>query len=329
LTITWLCSGITGNVKVSLRKQDRSGGFVITESVPYNSSRILWSIPLSVGPGVYFVKVKQGEVSGVSRAFRIVMGSSSDSVRVVHDLQIRNIRFVHNSGGWIVARIKSNINRFRGRVNFSIIFPEMIRDGRQRVSKDVDIPGGSEKDVYLWPKNANTFGLKGLLTRVVVDSSNSIEESNEDNNVMEKRLTIYDLYFAESIRRSMKLKRMYLKGGKDFRVEFDMKVKNTHSIPIRNIKVSWSIQEVGGSLVSTRGLHERNPYIINRIDGGATYVKHFNFVFGKQGRRNATYPRLKSGKRYRIVMIIDNENIFYEKNERNNRTVGYFGPLPR
>jgi len=228
LLIQWLTTGITGNVKVNIRKEDGSGGITIDESIAYNRRQLTWAIPSNVEPGNYFVKVKQGSISGVSRVFEIK-------------------------------------NKFT-----TLIVPGLVR------------------------------------------------------------LSVYDLYFTESIRDSLVFKRLYFKGGKDYRVEFDMKIINTAlKVDLKNIKIDWYIQEVGGSTISLRGLNVRSPFTIGRLNAGETYTKHFNLVFGKQGRRNADYPRIKKGKRYRIVIQIDKDNKFVETNERNNTTNLTFGPVPR
>jgi hypothetical protein len=71
LKIEWKTSGVSGNIKIVLRKADGSGGIVIKENYPTN--KLLYSYPLSKVPsGKYFIKIKQGVVFGVSSIFDVL-----------------------------------------------------------------------------------------------------------------------------------------------------------------------------------------------------------------------------------------------------------------
>ena len=74
LQIVWIANGITGNVKINLRKSDGSGGAVIQTSYPANKLSYSYSLA-SVTPGKYFIKIKQGVVFGVSSIFDVISNS--------------------------------------------------------------------------------------------------------------------------------------------------------------------------------------------------------------------------------------------------------------
>jgi len=316
LHIDWTSSGITGNVKVTLRKADGSGGTVIRENVPYNSSSFEWAIPANTETGDYFVKVKQGEVFGVSRQFKILKKISVPGTMYVRqDLEIRDIHYIYNRGGWIVARLKSNVNNFNGDVSFGLIFPEMGRDGSQNVIKRVNLLRGRSTDIYLWRKSAREFTKSGVLIRVNVDNNRRINETNEHNNSMQKRITIYDLSFAESPRRSLSLKRMYFKGKEDYRLQFDIKVNHNFVKPLRNVNIKYSITGHGVRLIDI-------PHIFRTIGNGEVALLHINRTFGRFGRLYSKVPKFKKGERYLVEITIDPHNVFKETNERNN--VVYF-----
>ncbi len=334
VVITWNAVGTTNGFKLTLWKGGVLQNVIEPNFAAGNGNRTYsWTAPTICGND-YQIKIKEKTtaVADMTGNF-IVTGCltlyNPGALHVLKDLEIINLRYVLSRGGWIVASIKSNVNAFRGDVNFAVVFPEMRRDGISRITKNVNIARGALRDVYLYQKSSRTFSHSGLLTKVYVDYGNSISETKEDNNEMEKRLTVYDLYFTEGIRNSLVFKRMYGKKGRDYRVKFDMKVKNTHTRVLRNIKITCVIQEVGGPIIALRGLDVFGGYTIEQIGAGETYIKHFNFVFGKVGRRNANFPRIKQGKRYSIILQIDRDNEFAETNERNNHTSLIFGPVPR
>jgi len=68
LNIVWTTSGITGDVKINLRKADGSTGITLFNAVAYNSSPQSYRLT-SVEPGTYFIKIKQGTVFDKSANF--------------------------------------------------------------------------------------------------------------------------------------------------------------------------------------------------------------------------------------------------------------------
>jgi len=78
LTITWNVSGVEGNVKVVLRKADGSSGSVIMEVAAGDSPKSYSLATVLVGE--YFIKVKQGSISGVSPNFKVVAAGGNGGV---------------------------------------------------------------------------------------------------------------------------------------------------------------------------------------------------------------------------------------------------------
>jgi len=50
IPVSWSSTGITGNVKITLRKSDGSGGYTVVSSTPYDNSPYNYTIPSSVLP---------------------------------------------------------------------------------------------------------------------------------------------------------------------------------------------------------------------------------------------------------------------------------------
>jgi hypothetical protein len=69
---------MSGNIKISLRKADGSGGIVIKENYPANILSYNYSLSL-VKSGKYFVKIKQGKVFGKSSVFTILNNKTKDN----------------------------------------------------------------------------------------------------------------------------------------------------------------------------------------------------------------------------------------------------------
>ncbi len=333
--ITWSGAGCGNpNVKINIFKspisQANFTGVQLTATLASHSKS--WTVPGSFANGSYIIRVKSADSAcyGDSGVFTITdppVTSGSLTITNPHAGTIwykgaRN-NITWRSSGSLSANLKINI--FKGSITPANFVTQLIASTTSG-SKSWVIPSNAETGTYFirikedpagnyW--DSSPFEIKKLYFFVppLVESVG--------------RVAVYDLLFEGSIRRSLVFKRLYFKGGKDYRVEFDMKVKNTHTQSLRNIKITWYIQEIGGSTIPLRGLNIGSPFTIERIGAGETYTKHFNLVFGKSGRRNANYPRIKKGKRYTIVLVIDQENKFAETNERNNTTRLTFGPVPR
>ncbi len=57
IPITWVTSGITGNIKISLRWHDDSTGQLIVLDIPHDTGTYNYSIPADVTQGIYFIRI--------------------------------------------------------------------------------------------------------------------------------------------------------------------------------------------------------------------------------------------------------------------------------
>ena len=71
LPVAWTSDGITGNVKILLKRADGTGVYVIAPAVSCGGSPINYTIPGTVTPGVYFIKIKKEKAYGKSANFTI------------------------------------------------------------------------------------------------------------------------------------------------------------------------------------------------------------------------------------------------------------------
>ncbi|MCK4814002.1 MAG: hypothetical protein KAT14_08710, partial [Candidatus Marinimicrobia bacterium] len=84
IPISWTTESMTGEVEISLRKSDDSGGYIIDENVPYNGSPYDYTIPTDIPTGFYFVRIKQGTVVDDSGIFEIVPSGTAASITVTY-----------------------------------------------------------------------------------------------------------------------------------------------------------------------------------------------------------------------------------------------------
>lgn len=71
ISISWTTEGITGDVKIELRKDNDQSGSVIAENVGSGSSPYVYTVPSDISPTQYFIRVSQGVVKGESGVFTI------------------------------------------------------------------------------------------------------------------------------------------------------------------------------------------------------------------------------------------------------------------
>ncbi len=318
-SITWNAVGTTNGFEISLWKNGILVSVIKPNLSAGNGIRTLsWIAPFICGTG-YQIKIreKNTSISDFSETFNIIGCGELSFITIRHDLQIKDIRYEFSRGGWIVARIKSNENNFNGDVKFSIQ-GRLIGNSSSILSKRLNIPKRVTRDVYLVPLNASSIPPSGSRIIIQMDIDNKINETNERNNRMEKKISNYDIFFNVRPRNSVILRKLYFKGGKDYRLEFDLKIKHNYHRALERVSVNWNIMEVGGAYFSQNSFDERIPYIIERIEPGVEYKKHFNLTFGRHGRRNAKSPKLKKGKSYRVSLKFDDTERFHETNERNN-----------
>jgi len=72
MTIKWVSTGITGDLRINLRKMDGSVVYLVAGSVPSTGTPYTYTIPATVSPGTYHIRIKQGTTTlGDSQPFTI------------------------------------------------------------------------------------------------------------------------------------------------------------------------------------------------------------------------------------------------------------------
>jgi len=120
IPISWTTTGITGNVKISLRKSDGSSGYIVVESVAHNSSPYNYTIPDGIDVGEYFIKVKQDTVNGKSNNFTIAgitVSSPSSGLTFNRGQQIP----ISWTTSGITGNVKITLRRSDGSGGYTII----------------------------------------------------------------------------------------------------------------------------------------------------------------------------------------------------------------
>lgn len=320
-TISWTKSGsMDSQVKIRLFNSTATVKLLDIVNATPNDGSYGWTIPGTLAEGQYVIRVRTVDNavvddSPVFNITRLMVGEVvfPPRIEVMRDLEIRGVRYVYNYGGQITARVKCSTSPINQDVAFRLVFPEMVRDGIVNVTKPLNIVAGAERDVFLRALSQNDIPLKGLLTRVIIDPNNQLPETDERNNSFETRLAVLDLS-VQTPRSDLEQSKLYLQGGKDYRVKFKIRVRHNLSRTINNVRVKWELQDAGGWV---RGCGE--TFTISSLANGEEWVKQVNQTFGKEGRRNADYPRLREGQNYRIVCTIQNPpSEMFDVNTRNN-----------
>jgi hypothetical protein len=153
---------------------------------------------------------------------------------------------------------------------------------------------------------------RGILARVTIDGPLSqIPETNEDNNTREARVAKLDIV-GTVVQSTLQLSKLYMQGGDDFRVRFNINVRHNLFGTLRNVHVHWTLSGPDG------GIMDYN-HIIEEVPPRWDTVWHVDEKFGKQGRANAHFPKLREGVTYRVNYgITDPGNDFYDVNPDND-----------
>ncbi len=298
----WRAVGITGNVRVNLRKADGSGGITIIESIRYNASGFDWQIPSDFESGNYFIRVEQGEISGRSRDFEIKTTdvSPQQGASTVTDLEIVEI-FADN--GRLHARVRSNNSNFRGNIEFMAVSPV------KRVTKWLNLSKGVIKDVSLIGLSLFLEGRVNKTISCMIDSNLRIPESDESNNTKTISVSWKNLTITCFSVRVTKIGRKYKFSG-SYGVD--------SSASLRNVKVKLEIKSVDGDVFCEK----EHDSIIPLITGGQTYHLNIKLTIKKQGGilfdTRSFSCIFKKGKRYRMIVTVDPDNTIEEINERDN-----------
>jgi len=186
LQIVWIANGITGNVKINLRKSDGSGGAVIQTSYPANKLSYSYSLA-SVTPGKYFIKIKQGKVFGKSNLFTVIakpkiviLNPKSGNYKTTESLNIEwtasgingnvriNLRKADGSGGSVIQASypinKSSYNYLLASVSPGKYFIKIKQGVVFGVSSIFDVISNSEPIIPSYIKILTPSGNKDLFT---------------------------------------------------------------------------------------------------------------------------------------------------------------------
>ena len=324
-TISWSAPGVSQALKLQLIRSSGSLVGPIANSLAAGTTSYSWPAGQYIGgtaePGENFrirVSTTDNALTAESPTFALTNFLVGELVFpgvaiLARNLELVSVRHVLSRGGWIVARIKNHLNSIDQDVSFRLTFPEGGGPGAQTIVRRVNLAAGAEGDIYLHPLALDGIPPAGLLTRVMVDGPTSqIDETNENDNTGEARLSILDVRIQ--VRRDdLELSRLYLQGGWDYRLKFKIRVSHNQANPVNNIRVKWEMFDSGGFIRGADG-----NWIIESLASGEEWVKTAEQKFGKDGRRNANYPKLKAGSTYRIVASITSPDDDYARNNTSS-----------
>ncbi|GEM_PF-1888644 len=325
-TVTWTSSGtVSGTVSIRLRREGAPASepavHSFTGSTANDRSEPI-DIPDSIPEGRYYIRVKASDtISGDSAVFSITKFLVATIVTPLLTIDQYDLAFT-GAGleygpdrGFLIANIKNQGTALVDRdVNFSVVFPEMVRDGARQFTHHLYIPPGQERRMVVMTIPENQIPLRsGMLVRVTIDGPLSqIPETNEDNNTREIRVAKLDFEFRAP-QSSLQLSKLYMQGGDDFRVRFQIKVLHNMNSVVRNVHVHWTLSGPDGPICDYN-------HIFAEVPPGFGYtVWEVDEKFGKQGRPNAHWPALREGVTYRVSAgITDPGDDFYEVNPAND-----------
>jgi len=291
----------------------------ITDSTPNDGSSNPWTIPDTVPPGDYFIRVRTTaapDVIGNSVKFKIT--GVQTFIPMLESLAFNDLALTSFGvalwGDDLVAHVKNQGTALIDRdVNFSVVFPEMVRDGARQFSHHLYIPAGQERNIPVMTLPENNIPLSsGAQVRVTIDGPLSqIPETDESNNTREARVAKLDIV-CTVIPSTLLLSKLYLQGGDDFRVRFNVNVRHNMFGTLRNVHVHWTLSGPDGAIMDYN-------HIIEEVPPRWDTVWHVDEKFGKQGRANAHFPKLREGVTYRVSYgITDPGNDFYDVNPGND-----------
>lgn len=321
-TITWTLTGVSQPLRLQLTRTGGDMVGVITDSLAAGHTSFNWTAGQYIGgtadPGEnYKIRVAAADNSAASKSpeFALILAAEFVVPGVLYtsrNLELKSVRHVLSRGGYIVARVKNHHNAIDMDVSFRLTFPEG-GGSAQTIVRRVTLAAGAEGDIYLLPLAANAVPPTGLLVRVMADGPTSqIEETNEGDNTGEARFTILDVH-VRAPKNDLKLFRLYMQGGWDYRIEFKIRVAHNQPNAVSNIRVKWEMFDSGGLI---RGAGEN--WTIESLASGEEWVRKAEQKFGKEGRRNAHHPKLREGATYRVVASITSDDDF-----ANNNTSGF------
>jgi hypothetical protein len=150
MRVAWTSTGVSGNVRIDLERQDGAERYVISDSVIVTGSPVNWPIPLATVEGTYRVRVSQGAISGSSGRCHI-MAYSPPGLAVLQP-----------NGGEELVMGRSYPVRWLPHHLSGNVRVELLKDGRLvGVLSDSSPVGGM--CTYYW--DAKTCGTVKLLAR--------------------------------------------------------------------------------------------------------------------------------------------------------------------
>jgi len=279
LQIVWIASGITGNVKINLRKADGSGGSVIQASYPANKSSFSYSLA-SITPGKYFIKIKQGKIFGKSSVFvvtdipqpkpyiKVLEPSGGNFIKGVNKI---NISWKHIG---IKTSIKIELKKFDnswGKVLLAYISPTGFYGTKLAIPADA-----KAGKYYIIVKSSKVLGKSAFFTISEKSSSNNNGIRQIDPNYRSNTVSLAEEYKPKQYTLNLKKKEeVNIKAyGKltpstelaDFgsTVNIEISFKNAVKVKVYNKKTkkeiyTWSKPKPGGNMVT-------RPVRLDRID---------------------------------------------------------------
>jgi subtilisin family serine protease len=160
LDVTWTSDGITGDVKIILRTSDDSSGYTLTGATAYNNSPYIYSIPASVNPGTYFVRVKQGTTVGESGVFYIGEVNVTNP-STGQDYQVEGQIPVQWTTNGIIGNVKITLRKSTDSTGYRIVSSTPYNSSPYNYAIPIHVDPG---DYFVRIKQGTAIGESGLFT---------------------------------------------------------------------------------------------------------------------------------------------------------------------
>jgi hypothetical protein len=334
VAVSWTVSGVSQHLKLQLLRSDIRSlvSHIVNDLAPGTSS---YSWPAgqliggtAVGGEENSLKIRVSTIDDTlkadSPAFTLTNSNVVQAVIIPQFRALETCDLGYGSAGLeyspsrqeLIAHVKNFGNTLIDRnVTFSVVFPEMVRDGAQQVTLRLYIPAGQERALVVKNIPLTMIPLRtGLLTRVQIDGPLSqIVETNENNNTREIRVAALDLECV-ALRETLQLSKLYAQGGDDFRVRFTIRIFNNMNLRLNNIHVHWTLSGPDGEMIDYN-------HIFDHIEARDICDWDVDEKFGKEGRPNAHSPKLREGVTYRVnAGITDPGDELYDINPANDNS---------
>ena len=340
-TIRWNSSGISGPVGIKLFQNGSSLGY-IAQDVP-NTGSYEWPIDSIIGVGPiragehYQIQVKKsGVAAGLSGEFTISEretrtrpGTINPLYRALKDLEIKEIKYVEDRGGWLVAKIKNYYNVINRNVKFKILLldRDMLEIHPYILTKHLNLNVGEEKTVYLIQKSSlGEVPFCGERVKVIVDPDNEIRETKENNNYLIRRIKTKTVDLAISITKVI-FKRIYLHPRYRWKLIFKVKVRarGTGYESLSNVSVFWRMCKHGED-ITRRSIFYRDIARNVSIRRGEEKEFTVNVPIQNANKKRHSGIFLKPGYDYDVYVEVDTPEKLCEINKHNNTRIFTISP---